>query len=232
MYAQWVGSPGGETFGIGANDQRHLHIATNGNIGIGTTSPGYKLHVDGTGYFSSDVQIRNSTYGGVQFTLASSNYSSRIFTISQRDTSGSWVANYMIFGSNGYVGVGNQYPSQLLHVGGNILAEGAVTALSDIRKKSVITEVNTRIEDIAKLPAFYYKWKFGIDDETHIGTSAQDVQALFPELVIGKEELAVNYGVLGTTIGILLSKRIIELGHKVKDLEEKIEELKNETSCQ
>ena len=197
-----------------------------GNVGIGTNSPGYKLHVNGTGYFSSDVQIRNTSYGGVAFTLASANYSSRIFTISQRNTSGSWVANYMIFGSNGYVGVGNQYPSQLLHVGGNILAEGAVTALSDMRRKSPVSEVNTRIEDLAKLPVFYYKWKMGYDDDMHIGTSAQEVQKLFPELVIGKEDLSVNYPVLGTTLGILNSRKLTSHEKEIKALKKENKALK------
>lgn len=155
IYGLWVGSPGGEVFDIGANNQYHIRINTNGNVGIGTTSP-----------------------------------------------------------------------SQRLHVSGNILATGAVTALSDMRRKSPVSEVNTRIEDLAKLPVFYYKWKMGYDDDMHIGTSAQEVQKLFPELVIGREELSVNYPVLGTTLGILNSRKLTSHEKEIKALKKENKALK------
>ena len=122
--------------------------------------------------------------------------------------------------------MGSNTPSQRLHVDGNILATGAVTALSDMRRKSPVSDVNTRIEDLANLPIFYYKWKMGYDDDMHIGTSAQEVQKLFPELVIGKEDLSVNYPVLGTTLGILNSRKLTSHEKEIKALKKENKALK------
>lgn len=182
--------------------------------------------ITGAKTFSNTIYIRKEGYAGVAFTHASTSYPNRLFTISQRDSSDTWVTNLMIFSTDGCVGIGNSTPTQKLHVIGNILATGAVTALSDMRRKSPVSEVNTRIEDMAKLPIFYYKWKMGYDDDMHIGTSAQEVQKLFPELVIGKEDLSVNYPVLGTTLGILNSRKLTSHEKEIKALKKENKALK------
>ena len=139
-------------------------------------------------------------------------------------TSGAWLIGTNgtnTFLSRGNVGIGTTSPSYKLHVSGSIYATGDVTALSDIRHKNVVSEVNAMVEDISKLPVFYFKWKnCRGDDNLHIGTSAQAVQKLFPELVLGGEELSVNYGVLGTTLGILNSRKLINHEERIKFLED------------
>lgn len=143
-----------------------------------------------------------------------------------------WVVLKPNSSSTFYMGVGTKNPSYKLHVAGSICATGGVTALSDMRYKSKISDVNTRIEDIAALPLFYFKWKnCRVDDNIHIGSSAQAIQKLFPELTLGIEELSVNYAVLGTTLGILNARRLTRQEQDIIALKEENKVIKEENKA-
>ena len=64
VYATWVGAPSSSSLSLGAANKEHIKIDTNGNVGIGTTSPTSKLHVAGTGYFTSDVSSASNIIAG------------------------------------------------------------------------------------------------------------------------------------------------------------------------
>jgi hypothetical protein len=110
-------------------DSEKMRITGNGNVGIGTTSPGVKLHVAG-GHFRVDsvngIHIDASyAYGGNDgATITIYNRTSdgkRILRI--LPTSGTGWSDTVInpYGAN--VGIGTLTPSEKLHVAGNITAD-------------------------------------------------------------------------------------------------------------
>ena len=65
-YFHWLGAPTGATLTFGANNATHMAFLTNGNVGIGTTSPAYKAHVIGSVAASGDFRCL-SQGGGIWF---------------------------------------------------------------------------------------------------------------------------------------------------------------------
>ena len=65
-YFHWLGAPTGATLTFGANNATHMAFLTNGNVGIGTTSPTYKAHIIGTVAASGDFRCL-SQGGGIWF---------------------------------------------------------------------------------------------------------------------------------------------------------------------
>lgn len=233
---QWV---------IGVNGH-NTYTTGSGNFGIGTSSPSYKLHVAGSGCFTNYLTLRSDLYiynAKTIYFKDSDDTDRSVLNFSANNNINLGYGTYSlgaglyIYGKTFVVRIGGTSAtynalvidaSKNASFSGNVTASGEVTALSDIRHKSQISNVNARIEDAADLPIFYFKWKAGHDDNMHIGTSAQAVQKLFPELVLGGEELSVNYGVLGTTLGILNSRKLTEHERRILDLEKENKRLRRE----
>lgn len=101
---------------------------------------------------------------------------------------------------------------------GSIIAEGDVTAYSDIRLKNRIETVSNVLDTINNLDVFRYTWKNREDKSVHIGVSAQQVQNIYPEFVLasssedGTDYLTVNYAALATCIAIQGIKELVKKG--------------------
>lgn len=107
---------------------------------------------------------------------------------------------------------------------------------SDIRYKNVIKHSCIDLSNLAALPIFLYTWKDKRDNTIHIGSSAQAVEQVIPQLVTENSTgfKSLNYSILGTVAGITACKELVtqkselqQLKEKVKQLEDKLRKYEN-----
>lgn len=107
---------------------------------------------------------------------------------------------------------------------------------SDIRYKNVIKHSCIDLSNLAALPIFLYTWKDKRDNTIHIGSSAQAVEQVIPQLVTKNSTgfKSLNYSILGTVAGITACKELVtqkselqQLKEKVKQLEDKLRKYEN-----
>ncbi|MEZ4953982.1 MAG: tail fiber domain-containing protein [Saprospiraceae bacterium] len=95
---------------------------------------------------------------------------------------------------NGRVGIGTNTPREKLEVVGNICHTGSISACSDRRYKTDFQAITNPLEKIQQLNGLYYNWKTEkfpdkqFTDERQIGVIAQEVEVLFPEIVLTDEQ--------------------------------------------
>ena len=136
----------------------------------------------------------------------------------------------LILCNSGKVGIGNARPSYKLHVSGDIYATGAVTALSDMRKKDECGMVGLTVEQIANAPAVQFTWKGDRAKEgLQVGTYAQYWQAVLPEVVMDKGgELSMQYGVTALVSAIITARKVVDHERRIAELERENERLRTE----
>lgn len=185
-----------------------FNILGNGNVGIGTESPTEKLTVNGNIGSTYYLLNNSATNPYLRLTLNSVNWYTQAY---QRDG-----ADYL------YVGAGSAN-SLRIDTTGNVLAPGAVTMYSDIRKKDVLEGVMLPLEMIAEAPLFSYTYKGDKSRTLHIGTSAQYWQDV-PGIVRTDGE----DGYLTMDYNSLLSASVFSLAKYTMRHETEIERLKRE----
>ena len=145
------------------------------------------------------------------------------------------ATNRLAITNAGRVGIGNTNPGYALDVTGDINARGVVrangTALtSDARYKTNVATLNKALENVLDLRGVSYDWDRAkwpaknFSDTRQIGFIAQEIEKIFPELVLTDKEgyKSVNYvGVVPVAI-----EAIKALNARVDAQKREIDELK------
>ena len=101
---------------------------------------------------------------------------------------------------------------------------GGFYEASDERLKNFSNDIEVDLDKLSKLSKKYFTWKDDESNAQHIGVSAQEVQAIYPELVEVIDEdghLSVSYDKLS----IIALKGIDVLNDKIKSLEDRLSKL-------
>ena len=107
------------------------------------------------------------------------------------------------------------------------LHANAYYADSDIRYKNVIKHSCIDLLSLATLPLFLYTWNDKRDDIIHIGSSAQAVEQVIPQLVTEDSTgfKSLNYSILGTVAGITACKELVSQKSEIEVLKERVKQL-------
>jgi hypothetical protein len=190
---------------LSVDGSERMRITSAGNVGIGTSAP----------LSDQRVTIVGSATGSIPLGLGSNANFATIQSYGNSPLHINALGNNTILNpSFGNVGIGTTSPSQALHVIGNILASGNITAFSDIRLKTDLEAIPDALAKVQALTGYTFERTDTGDRQT--GVIAQEVQKVLPEAVSDTGEyMSVAYG---NMVGLLIEA--------IKEQQAQIEELK------
>lgn len=208
-----------------------------GNVGIGTSTPAYMLHVAGSSFVDGNLTATKylTNTGGSSSTPSYSSStapSSGLFFPSSNMIGFSTAGVERIrIDSTGYTGIGTTSPAYTLHVNGTVAGTSAYANISDVRFKKDIKRVPNALEKLLSIEGVSYKFRTNefpdlkLSNRREIGVIAQDVENVFPEAVSSDSKgfKSVAYTMLISPI----IEALRSLDSKTKNLEEENKMLKN-----
>ena len=214
------------------NGNEQMRIASDGHVGIGTTSPGYDLHIRRNGF--ADIRVENIANGGeaaINLAGKHSNGTVRLLMLKYDNS------DKFRYGTQGSVTLGFETSDQnrlSIDGNGNIGAPSGTNIYnaSDKRLKKNIVTLDKGLAAIDSLRPVSFNWIDGFcDDEkdTLYGFVAQEVKVVDPNLIsqfgengvveIGETKLEDTLRVNEKFIIPILVKAVQELSTKVAALE-------------
>ena len=179
----------------GSSRSNAFTVLKNGNVGIGTISPGSQLHVlGGTITLSGAETVVKQFYfkdetSGENWALSHRPHSENNAFMLSFYNGTSW-SNRVVVLPSGNVGIGTITPGYTLEVNGTAAKTGggSWTSSSDIRLKDVDGEYTRGLADITRLRSIRFHYKPDNprklpSDRQQIGFIAQEVREMFPECV-------------------------------------------------
>jgi endosialidase-like protein len=188
-----------------------FQITPNGLVGIGTTNPTDKLHIQTT-----------SLGEGITITDGTSTLRAQIQTDGVR--LGTTSSHNLIFTQGNFdavvieMGIGNMFPNydgaQLLGKTTKrwsaVFAVNGVIQTSDARLKKTVTNLGYGLSQVMQLRPVSFQWKDRTDGRTHLGLIAQEVENIIPEAVERDKDPATPLGMNYTSLVPVVIKAIQE----------------------
>jgi hypothetical protein len=158
----------------------------NTNVGIGTTAPQARFHVNGTSWFQGGTTPLPPA-AGIGIVIGSSPDFGYIFAY---DYGANTAKTLALNSPGGRVGIGTSAPDQTLSVNGNAskAGGGAWLTFSDERLKNIKGRFTPGLKEVMQLEPIRYEYKtdnaLDIRSEgEHVGFGAQAVEKVIPEAV-------------------------------------------------
>ncbi|MCU0637209.1 MAG: tail fiber domain-containing protein [Methanothrix sp.] len=200
------------------NQKERMRITSGGSVAIGTTDLKRTLHVEGSEIHSGGT--------GAGFSFANRDAPNNGTFLDGGDGGQRWVL--YSWGRTARLWTGGD--KFWVDKDGNVGATGKIPTSSDLRLKTSIEPLNDVLSRIEKIRGVYFDWNEvyrslgGSADRREIGLIAQEVEAVFPEVVMGwgdKGYLGIDYGRFST----VLVEAVKELNSAIKGLHDRIEHL-------
>ena len=201
-----------------------MRLLSNGNVGIGTSSPTTKLDVNGS-VSGSYFNVQGGTAPGYQLTPSSGN-SYVLGTNTTINGFGIYNINSLTWrlvvkDGTGNVGIGTTNPSYPLHVATqtsniSIYADYDIVAFSDQSVKENIRPIDNALSRVVKSRGVLYD-RIDSGSKDNIGFIAQELEIEFPELVVENPD---------GTKAVKYQNAIAVLFEAIKEQQKQIEELK------